>query len=195
MKTKKNNAIFQSYLLQDEQILWIGKPSPWQLLSVSDIFLIPFSFMWGGFAIFWVIMASNAGIFALFGVPFVVIGQYFIWGRFVHAYLRRKQTRYAITNFRVLILKKLGGRQLESYALEQIPSIVWRGNNIYLTEAPSLFSNMARSNGMGIWTNDTLPGLYGLNDAEPVHNLLQELTLSTDRHDLYISHKNVNIDY
>ncbi|GAB5492450.1 MAG: hypothetical protein Phog2KO_26650 [Phototrophicaceae bacterium] len=194
MKAKKNETIFNAYLLQNENILWMGKPSPWSLLSSSDVFLIPFSLMWGGFAIFWMMAASGAGGFSLFGLPFVLIGQYFIWGRFVHAHLRRKQTIYAISNHRVLILKTLGGQQLESYPLSQIPAIIWRGKNIYLGETPTLFS-ASRSNGMAVWSSDTLPGLYGLYDVEDVYQLLQELTISTDNVDSYPANKRLGSQF
>jgi hypothetical protein len=40
----------------------------------------------------------------LWGVPFVVIGQYMIWGRFLYDAWLKPRTYYGITNRRVLIL-------------------------------------------------------------------------------------------
>ena len=79
---------FQGDLGQGERILWAGQPDPNKLFGTADVFLVPFSPMWGGFAIFW--EASVLGLttgsrgaplfFVLWGVPFVLVGQYFIWG-------------------------------------------------------------------------------------------------------------------
>jgi hypothetical protein len=75
------------YLLPDETLLWTGRPDPAKHFGASDVFLVPFSLLWAGFAIFWLIAALVAGApvpFALFGLPFVALGLYFIFGRFVY---------------------------------------------------------------------------------------------------------------
>jgi hypothetical protein len=76
----------QRYLQPDEKILWTGRPDPSRLIGRSDAFLIPFSLMWGGGAIVWeggVALTGAPLLFLLWGAPFVVVGQYFIWGRFL----------------------------------------------------------------------------------------------------------------
>src|SRR5208283_4403082 len=96
-----------------------GMPNPRVVFHSDDWFAIPFSLLWGGFAIFWEAsvlgfwnFSARSGLhpvsyfMALWGVPFVVIGQYMIWGRFlVDAWLKRR-TYYAVTNRRVLILQE-----------------------------------------------------------------------------------------
>ena len=70
-----------------ERLLWSGRPSS-RWLYPQDAVLIPFSVMWGGFAIFWEASAlSNSGargsvIFPLWGIPFVAMGLYMVIGRF-----------------------------------------------------------------------------------------------------------------
>ncbi len=98
-------------LADDEHILWQGKPEKGHYLSSSDIFLIPFSLVWCGFAIFWEITALTSGapaVFGLFGVPFVLIGLYLVFGRFIHTARTRQKSAYVITNKR--IIRKVGNK-------------------------------------------------------------------------------------
>ncbi|HEX3508972.1 MAG TPA: hypothetical protein VHW94_11325, partial [Candidatus Dormibacteraeota bacterium] len=116
----------QTYLQPGEGVLWTGSPNPHRLFSSKDFFLVPFSLMWGGFAIFWEasVLAFGRGanqapvFFALWGIPFVVVGQYFIWGRFLFKRWDRRRTIYAVTNQRVIVLR---GRTLQSIFLSQLP--------------------------------------------------------------------------
>lgn len=95
----------REYLTSGERILWKGKPGKGNLLSSSDVFLIPFSIVWGVFAIFWEFQALSWGaplFMVLFGVPFVLIGLYLIFGRFIHMAYIRKRSFYVITNEKII---------------------------------------------------------------------------------------------
>jgi hypothetical protein len=119
---------FSSELLLGESIQWSGRPNPAVIFHKEDWGAIPFSLLWGGFAIFWFIGASGLWniwqnrpdkTFEWFGViwgtPFVLIGQYLIWGRFVYSGWERRRTLYALTNRRALIVKNgLKGRTVSS---------------------------------------------------------------------------------
>ena len=163
--------LIRPYLQQREKILWIGQPRASQLFSGEDLFLIPFSFLWGGFAIFWESMALAGGpsFFALWGVPFVVIGQYMIWGRFVHKYLSRKHTLYAVTERRVIILQNLFGSSFNSYYFDKIPQLSLRGNSIRFGLGTPYKSRSRKS-----WSADPEPGFYALNDPEDVYRVLNQ---------------------
>jgi hypothetical protein len=93
-------------LRQSEQLRWVGKPDPRVLFTPADAFLVPFSLMWGGFAVFWeiqVITGDSPGFFALWGIPFVLIGLYFIAGRFIYKRFRKRSTVYGLTDSRAIV--------------------------------------------------------------------------------------------
>jgi hypothetical protein len=112
-----SSDMFFSELLPGEKIEWTGSPNPAVLFHEEDWGAIPFSLIWGGFAIFWLVGAT--GIWdiwvnrpnktfeyfgLIWGTPFVLVGQYLIWGRFLYARWRKRGTYFALTNRRALIV-------------------------------------------------------------------------------------------
>lgn len=94
-----------------EQILWKGVPGKGHLFLPSDLFMVPFSILWCGFAFFWefgVISSGAPFFFALFGLPFIGVGLYITVGRFIWKVYIRKRTAYVITNRK--IIRKQGSR-------------------------------------------------------------------------------------
>jgi hypothetical protein len=49
----RRQDIVQRELRSDEQLIWSGRPGRGLRLRSSDALMIPFSLLWGGFAIFW----------------------------------------------------------------------------------------------------------------------------------------------
>lgn len=75
------NEMIKDELLKNEQILWSGQPKTSVIFTNADMFLVPFSLLWGGFAIFWEFMALSTGnsghkapaMFPIFGLPTVTL--------------------------------------------------------------------------------------------------------------------------
>ena len=79
-----------------------------------DIFLVPFSFLWAGFAVFWemTVIRNGAGFMVIWGVPFLLVGFYVTIGRFLLDSWVRGQTVYGLTGDRALLLRQLGAARL-----------------------------------------------------------------------------------
>lgn len=134
--------------------MWTGRPPGGLRFHSRDVFLVPFSLLWGGFAIFWettVLTSQGPGLFALWGIPFVVIGLYMIVGRFfVDAWLRGR-TAYALTSERALVLRTLSSEKLLTGRLEA--AVVERrpdGRGVLRFGAPTSMLSMFQSRGMGL---------------------------------------------
>lgn len=121
MEYSEDFSFFNSYLTEGEYILWRGKPQKISLFSPSDIILLPFSIMWLSFSIFWEILAIKSGssiFFALWGLPFILIGLYMLFGGFIRRLRIKNKTFYAVTNKKVIIKK---GQNIEMYGAEDLP--------------------------------------------------------------------------
>jgi hypothetical protein len=132
-------------LVPGEHVLWSDKPDDRRWFYPEDLVLVPFSLLWGGFAIFWEVsvlasISTHGGtgarfLFSLWGVPFVVIGLYLIFGRLLARRWLRRGSQYVLTDRRVLSFS---------------PS--WRGAThvkmIWLGSSPPLEKHI-RENGQG----------------------------------------------
>ena len=185
---------FRDDLLKDEKILWAGQPETSVMFTGADIFLIPFSLLWGGFAIFWelsvlFIFFSSDGseskmpiIFPLFGIPFVIMGLYFVFGRFIYKYWKKRNTYYTVTNKRVLVLNKLFSRSLNAVNIDTIPSI---NKTVRSDGAGTIkFGNvnwmisMYGNTGMDIFGSfggADIPAFYDIKDVNKVHQIVNGL--------------------
>jgi hypothetical protein len=147
-------SILSPQLDSGERLLWSGQPRGGIRLRGQDALLIPFSLLWGGFAIFWEFMALKAtakapgpmaGVFPLFGLPFVVIGLYLIFGRFFVDAKIRARTYYGVTNERIIIISGLFSQQTKSLQLRNLSEV----------------SHTQRSDGSGTITFGSAPFMGG----------------------------------
>lgn len=116
-------SVIQHELQSKENLLWAGSPKNGLILHSNDVFLIPFSLLWGGFAIFWessVIKEGAPFFFALWGIPFVLVGLYLILGRFFVDAWNRKMMVYGVTTQRVIIISGLLHRTVKSLSIQNL---------------------------------------------------------------------------
>lgn len=185
---------FREDLLKDEKIIWSGQPDTSVRFTRADIFLVPFSLLWGGFAIFWELSAlfmffSTQGtkssmpiIFPLFGIPFVIVGLYFMFGRFVYKNWKKQNMYYAVTNKRVLVLTKLFSRSLNAINIDNIPTInkTVRPNGIGTIKFGNvnLVASTYENTGLdffGSFAVGDVPTFHDIRDVDKVHEIVDEL--------------------
>jgi hypothetical protein len=169
-------------LLTGERTLWSGRPAQGLLLTGRDAFLIPFSFLWGGFAVFWestVLTQPNTGYFGLWGIPFVLVALYLIVGRFLLDAWMRAGTLYAVTNRRILISRSGPFAKFTALSLDRLPDASISenaGGRGTIRFGPA--QTFGGRNSMSSWTPslDPTPQFIAIENARSVFDQIQLAT-------------------
>jgi hypothetical protein len=168
-------------LLPGERLLWSDRPDPHRIFAPNDAWLVPFSILVGAFAIYWEIgVLAHIGspdsyAFALWGTPFVLLGQYLIWGRFIYKRWDRERTVYAVTSKRVLAVR---GSSFRSVFISELPGI----NQSTRSDGSGTLDFGTASVGAGLWANTGMdllnragvPAFYDIQDVRNVYRLIAE---------------------
>lgn len=169
-----------SLLDSDEKILWQGNPSTKLFLfSQYDIFLVPFSLVWGVGAILSSLSGFDkpGGLITIpFSLLFFVVAIYVLIGRFYQSQWARKKTVYCVSNKRAFIATNGIGGRIETKPLQPSLAIALQPSepgSITLGEPATLF---LRPRGMGIWTgNDGSFTFRKIPDANKVYALIRSI--------------------
>jgi hypothetical protein len=177
----------QPELLAGETLRWAGIPNPRVIFHSDDRISIPFSLVWTGFCIFW--EANALGLiggsksfdifFAIWGIPFLLAGNYFVWGRFFHDTWLKRRTYYAVTNRRAFILQEGWERKSVSAFPDEIPIIECEGadrGTLWLgPKYPVLGPKGSKTRSWSRFSIDDVPVFADIDDVDAVHRLLIEL--------------------
>jgi len=173
-------SLVRDQLSAGEHLLWSGKPKSGLRLRASDVLMIPFSLMWGGFAVFWewsVVTSGAPFFFKLWGIPFVLVGLYLIIGRFFFDAHQRANAYYGISNQRVLIVTRgLGGR-VKSLSLRTLSDVTLSSasggtGSIQFGSSPWGAASWFGSSG---WPGaQTVPAFDSIDDAKQVYDILRQ---------------------
>jgi hypothetical protein len=174
----------QQYLESNEKLIWSGQPKKGIVFRTSDIFLIPFSILWCGFAIFWFTAALVSGasiLFAMFGVPFVCVGLFFVFGRFIFDAKNRENTFYGLTDNRIIIRSGVFKKTIKSINLKTLSEIEYeeRSDGSGTINFGPVNPFFMRSNNLN-WFSGSRPNtsLELIQDVRKVYNKIREIQQS-----------------
>lgn len=122
------------YLTEGEQILWKGNAQQGNMLTLYDLCVIPFSIFWTGFVVFmgYQVLSSGQFVFALFLIPFLAVGLYMMFGRFILTKQLRKHTFYVITSKKIIRKRGNRVRTVNIFSFSQMKKRVCRDTNGYI---------------------------------------------------------------
>lgn len=183
----------QAELMSGESIHWAGMPNPRVIFHSDDWAAIPFSLIWTGFFVFWEAQAlgvwakssrptGNHTFMALWGIPFLVMGNYMVWGRFlVDAWLKRR-TYYAVTDQRVLVMQEGWKRKTSTTFLEAIPQIEREGARTgtlwFGPKYPIVAAKGKKTRDMSRFSIGDVPVFADVDDVDSVCRLIMDLRKS-----------------
>jgi hypothetical protein len=186
----------QSELMAGESLLWTGRPNPGVIFHSDDLYVIPFGLLWGGFAIFW-----EAGVLgfwgngakngtpstfmAIWGIPFIVIGQYLIWGRFIHDAWLKRRTYYAVTNRRVLVMQE-GWKQKTSWVyISSIPTVEREGTTTgtlwFGPKLPIMGGRGQKTRGTSRFSIGDVPVFADIDELDSVYRMVLDMREKADQ--------------
>jgi hypothetical protein len=185
------NELIEREILKDEKVLWYGQPDRNIMFHAADLFLIPFAVFWCGFMAFWeyklwTLLAEGeivpVIVFMVFGIPFILIGLYMLFGRFFWDRYRKARTHYYVTDKRVIVIKDVFNRTICAQFLSNLPCI----NKIKRKDGSGTLRFGNTPLGYVSYSNDLMdqwpvnagqdvPVFHDLNDVDIVYDIVNRV--------------------
>lgn len=191
----------QSELLSGESLLWAGRPNPTVMFHSEDWALIPFSLFWVVFTTFWEAAAlgylgDNAKgtpttFMGLWGIPFILIGQYLLWGRFAYDGWLKRRTYYGVTQRRILIVQEGWNRKTSFNYIDVLPTIQRDGaavGTLWFGPKYSVLGGRGQSQAVGRFSIGTVPIFADIDHADSVCGLVLDLREQLTRREFTSTH-------
>lgn len=177
----------QYELIDDEKLIWTGRPGLGIIFRKIDIFLIPFSVFWFGMILFVIFGATASAskspdvpwpIF-LFFIPFLVAGCYITFGRFWLDKRRRANTIYGITDNRIIIRSGVFSKKVNSFNIKTLSNLSVDekpdgSGNIIFSQGDFVFGMMSGMIWQGMGTR-FVPRFELIGDVRNVYNIILKI--------------------
>lgn len=163
---------WENLLDPGETILWQGRPDGAIVFKPTSIITFLFGLAFAGFALFWMVMASQAGgFFWMFGLIHFSVGVGLAFGGFYYDAWRRRHTWYTLSNRRGFIATDMPfvGRRLKSYPIESDTSLDYAAGplaTIHFAHEYKKTKNGSTRHGIGF---ERIP------EGDKVYGLLREI--------------------
>jgi len=182
----------RTHLEPGEKLLWSGMPAGGIRPGPQDAMLIPFSIAWTSFSVFWEIMVCRglsldlsvqsggwlSWMLPIWGIPFILIGLYLLFGRYWVDAKRRENTFYGISDDRVIIITGLTNRNIKSINFASIADITMAeksdGSGTIRMGTQNPLEQFLANAGWSIPRQNTIPCLEMIPDVARVHALLRD---------------------
>jgi hypothetical protein len=167
----------RQHLGNDEKLLWAGKPRQGIAFRSSDLFLVPFSILWLGFAIFmeYQVQRQQLTLFALFLIPFLAIGLYLLAGRFFVDALQRQHTLYGITDNRIIIRSGIFNKEMKSLNMHTLSDLTFtekKDGTGTIALGPDQYYHNTGFNGGNSRRVRRAPRLDLINEVQKVYSII-----------------------
>lgn len=176
-ETTSDASVIRAHVSADEKVLWTGRPAGGIKFRAVDVFMIPFSLLWGGFALFvipWNLNGSGMGVVGiLLPLFFKLMAIYITVGRFLIDMIRRNLTLYGLTDRSAVFLTTFLGTRAQVVALKFCSGISLQENGrgagsvTFGTPAPFWAQSRSMSNAPQV------PTFEYIDDARAVYELAQ----------------------
>jgi hypothetical protein len=176
-KTELNApAGWEGILDPGEQILWQGRPDGQVAFKIGHLFTFIFGLFFAGFALFWMVMASQAGgFFWMFGLIHFTVGVAIGIAPPFYSAWKRRHTWYSLTDKRGFIATDTPfmGRKLASYPITADTTLG------YISDTPATihFAQETRRSKNGTYQVDI--GFERIDNGDKVYRLMRDIQRGT----------------
>jgi hypothetical protein len=177
----------QYELIDDEKLVWTGRPGTGIIFRKIDLFFIPISILWFGMMLVGLIGAATAPSdnstlswpIYLFFIPFLFVGCYITFGRFLVDKRRRANTVYGITNDRIIIRSGVFSKKINSFNIKTLSNLSVDEKsdgtgNIMFGQNNLMFGMMGGMMMQGMGTR-FVPSFEQIGDVRNVYSIILKL--------------------
>lgn len=181
-----------SYIRADEKLLWRGKPQQGLRFGGQDLFMVPFSLLWGGMVLMFL---TKGGFSAAGGFPFVLVplifgiaAIYVTVGRLIHDAWIRSRIEYALTDRRIIVFQRGFGGDVTTVDIGKMDQVRFkpRGErgDIVFGRNPGLlsfFGGQSFRSSFALWVPSLseTPQFLGVENARRVYDQIEGLRAAT----------------